>query len=111
MDVSNLTRAAKVELFELLRAQEDYEKHNAMLRAFPEEGEFKRELYPKHLKFFAAGKVYKERGLLGANRVGKTYDANYEMACHLTGKYPSWWEGKVFNKPIKAWACGFKYVL
>jgi phage terminase large subunit-like protein len=30
----------------------------------------------------------------------------YEMACHLTGRYPKWWEGRRFRSPIRAWACG-----
>lgn len=25
---------------------------------------------------------------------------------HLTGTYPAWWEGKRFNRPIRAWAAG-----
>jgi phage terminase large subunit-like protein len=30
----------------------------------------------------------------------------YELACHLTGEYPHWWEGRRFDRPIKAWAAG-----
>lgn len=30
----------------------------------------------------------------------------YETTCHLTGLYPSWWEGKRFTRPIRAWAAG-----
>lgn len=30
----------------------------------------------------------------------------YETTLHLTGEYPSWWEGKRFTSPIKAWCCG-----
>ena len=28
------------------------------------------------------------------------------MAYHVTGRYPTWWEGKRFNRPIRAWAGG-----
>jgi phage terminase large subunit-like protein len=42
--------------------------------------------------------------LLGGNRTGKSFSGSNEGACHLTGKYPSWWEGKRFDKPIIAWA-------
>lgn len=28
------------------------------------------------------------------------------MTCHLTGIYPHWWEGKRFDRPIRAWAAG-----
>lgn len=30
----------------------------------------------------------------------------YELACHLTGRYPKWWPGRRFRQPIRAWACG-----
>lgn len=30
----------------------------------------------------------------------------YEVGCHLTGNYPHWWEGRVFDHPIDAWAAG-----
>ena len=28
------------------------------------------------------------------------------MAFHLTGQYPDWWNGRRFNRPIRAWAGG-----
>src|ERR1039458_10231464 len=40
------------------------------------------------------------------NRTGKTETGAYEMACHLTGQYPDWWQGRRFSKPVNAWACG-----
>ena len=44
---------------------------------------------------------------MAANRVGKTESAGgYEMALHLTGNYPDWWQGRRFSRPIKAWAAG-----
>lgn len=43
---------------------------------------------------------------MAANRFGKTVSGAAEMAMHLTGKYPDWWVGKRFNKPIRAWAAG-----
>lgn len=74
---------------------------------FPEKGPFRRELYPKHLQFFAHGKSYKERLALAANRVGKTETmGGYELTCHLTGLYPAWWPGRKFHRPIDAWAAG-----
>lgn len=45
--------------------------------------------------------------MLAANRIGKTEGVGgYELTLHLTGNYPSWWEGKRFDKPISAWAAG-----
>lgn len=40
------------------------------------------------------------------NRCGKTYTGAFIMACHLTGLYPDWWEGRRYDKPIEAWAAG-----
>lgn len=74
---------------------------------YPETGPLRRELYPKHMAFFAAGTHYRERLMLAANRVGKTEAVGlYELVLHLTGDYPDWWEGRRFNRPIKAWAAG-----
>ena len=46
------------------------------------------------------------RGILAANRIGKTVSTCYETALHLTGRYPDWWEGKKFDKPITAMVAG-----
>ena len=62
--------------------------------------------YAKHAAFMAAGKDYRQRLFLSANRSGKTATAAFEMTCHLTGAYPTWWEGRRFQGPIEAWAGG-----
>lgn len=74
---------------------------------YPEAGPLARQNYPKHMAFFAAGKDHSERCMLAANRVGKTEGAGgYELTLHLTGRYPDWWEGRRFDKPVRAWAAG-----
>lgn len=73
---------------------------------FPATGPFRRELYQKHLEFFSAGRDYKERLFMAANRIGKTTAGAFEVTCHLTGIYPDWWPGKVFRKAGEWWACG-----
>ena len=73
---------------------------------FPDEGPYRRELYPRHMEFLAAGATFRERLFMAGNRTGKTETGAYEMACHLTGQYPDWWQGKRFSKPVNAWACG-----
>ena len=60
--------------------------------------------YPKQLEFYAAGAVHRERLLMAANQVGKTYCGAMETALHLTGRYPDWWPGRRFNRPVKWWA-------
>jgi phage terminase large subunit-like protein len=63
--------------------------------------------YPKQLAFHALGKTKRERMLMAANRVGKTYSAASELAYHLTGYYPEWWPGIRFVKPGR-WGIGSK---
>lgn len=41
--------------------------------------------------------------LRAANRVGKTYSAAYEAACHATLNYPDWWDGKRFSHSTLGW--------
>jgi phage terminase large subunit-like protein len=62
--------------------------------------------YPKQLAFHEAGNKYRERLLMASNRFGKTVCGAAEMAFHLTGQYPEWWQGKRFDKPVRAWAAG-----
>lgn len=62
--------------------------------------------YPKQQEFHAAGTHYRERLLMAGNQLGKTLSAGAEVAMHLTGRYPDWWQGKRFEKPISMWASG-----
>lgn len=94
------------QLLQLLEEKALRIKYHYADTLFPEEGPYRRELYPKQLEFFAAGKLNKERAFIAANRVGKTQAGLYELRAHLTGKYPSWWVGRVFKKPILACAAG-----
>lgn len=62
--------------------------------------------YPKQLDFHAAGKDYREVCFAAGNQIGKSFSAAAELAIHLTGEYPSWWPGRVWDRPINAWAAG-----
>lgn len=62
--------------------------------------------YRKQREFHEAGAHKRERLLMASNRFGKTECGAAEMAMHLTGLYPSDWQGKRFARPIKAWAAG-----
>ncbi len=46
-------------------------------------------------------KPARQRALMCANQIGKTYAGAHEVAIHTTGKYPSWWEGTRFNHPTE----------
>ena len=43
-----------------------------------------------------------ERGFIAGNRTGKTVAGGYEVSCHLTGQYPSWWPGRRFARLVAA---------
>lgn len=61
--------------------------------------------YPKQREFHAAGATHRERMLMAGNQLGKTLSAAFEVAMHLTGKYPEWWQGKRFDAPVR-WLAG-----
>lgn len=75
---------------------------------FPDEGPFRRELYPKHIRFFEIGKTERERAAIAGNRVGKTSSiGGYELTRHLLGDYPEWWPGRTYTQdPTDTWAAG-----
>ncbi|SKB32488.1 terminase large subunit domain-containing protein [Sphingopyxis flava] len=84
----------------------EWERTHKFDLLFPDEGEYRRELYPRHLEFFRAGATHRQRCFMAANRVGKTVAGSYEVCAHLTGAYPHWWEGRTFRTPTDIWAAG-----
>ena len=100
------TKKDKEELALLLEELERRHRYNYVKYLFPDEGPYRRELYPKHTAFFAAGAKYKQRAFVAANRTGKTLSGACELTYHATGQYPDWWEGYRFDKPIEAWVAG-----
>lgn len=60
--------------------------------------------YEKQQAFHDLSLSKKERLLMAGNRNGKTYCGAAEFAMHLTGKYPDWWLGRRWDRPIEAWA-------
>lgn len=102
-----MNRKEREEYLALLEEKERRRKTRKLYTYYPETGPLRRELYPKHMEFFKAGKDYRERLFLAANRVGKTEGAGgLELTYHLTGLYPEWWEGKRFDRPVEAWVAG-----
>ena len=61
--------------------------------------------FEHQLNFFATGHS-ERRGILAANRIGKTVSTCAETAMHLTGAYPEWWNGYRFDKPITCMVAG-----
>jgi phage terminase large subunit-like protein len=50
---------------------------------------------PKHENYIS-------NGIAHHNTLG----VGYEWACHLTGRYPTWWPGKEFRRAVHMWAAG-----
>jgi len=99
------------ELMELDRLTAQLQRHtetNKIDTYYPETGPLRRELYAKHCEFFRLGFDHKQRLVLAANRVGKSEGMGaYEVACHLTGIYPAWWEGyRYHTAPKTCWIAG-----
>jgi phage terminase large subunit-like protein len=91
---------AKSELARRMRGRKFYSY-------YPDSGPLSRDKYPKHMAFFAAGVSHRERAFCAANRVGKTEGVGLvELTCHLTGEYPTWWEGRRFTHPVSAIMAG-----
>jgi phage terminase large subunit-like protein len=94
-------------ILQLLEQELQRQRHSKVASYYPDAGPLRRELYPKHMEFFRAGANHRERAMIAANRVGKSEGVGgYEVTLHLTGLYPSWWEGRRFDHPIQAWGAG-----
>lgn len=65
--------------------------------------------YPKQREFHAAGAHHRERLLMAGNQLGKTLAAAMEVAMHMTGRYPDWWDGYRFDRPTRG-ICGSESV-
>ena len=50
--------------------------------------------------------MHDERLFMAGNQLGKTIAGGMEWAIHLTGRYPDWWRGRVFESPVRFWAAG-----
>ncbi len=62
--------------------------------------------YTKQRAFLKAGAAFAERLLIAGNQNGKTHIGAFEVACHMTGVYPDWWEGRRFDKAPRGWIAG-----
>lgn len=62
--------------------------------------------YPKQQEFHDWGLTRRERLLSAGNQNGKTYCGGAEASYHLTGKYPDWWLGRRWTRPVIAWVAG-----
>lgn len=109
-DFDSLAREHRLELLALLEEKARRASQRRIYDLYPDEGPLRRELYSKHLEFFEAGRSFRERCVVAANRVGKTLGMGaFETVLHLTGLYDEiapWWTGYRFDRPVRAWAAG-----
>lgn len=97
IDLSLIPAEYKAELLALLEKREVYRKYNKLEYFNP---------YEFQKQFYGASGKFQRRFLCAANRVGKSFSEAAEVAWHLTGRYPTWWEGHRFSKPILLWCVG-----
>ena len=90
-----MTAHALARAVEIAKELEHRKATNTMARYEP---------YDYQKKFHNA--TAQQRLLMAGNRIGKSFSGAMEMAYHLTGLYPEWWQGKKFPRPIRAWAGG-----
>ena len=96
VDLSRLTDTERRDLYELLRLRDIRAKRNRLPTYKP---------YAKQVDFHNAGLEFRERLFMAGNQLGKTWAGAYEVAMHLTGRYPDWWQGRRFNYPTR-WMVG-----
>jgi len=80
--------------------RDEYRRMDSLFPGGPASG------YIKHCELMARGSDCRSRLMISANRTGKTVTGAYEAAVHLTGRYPDWWDGMRFDRPIICWCAG-----
>lgn len=83
--LEDMTLAQKEELYDLLALRDRRVRENQLGRYKP---------YAKQRAFHRAGAQYRERLFMAGNQLGKTIAGGAEVAIHLTGRYPDWWDGR-----------------
>lgn len=108
-----LCREQKLELLSSLQELDNRLKYNKAKTYFPETGLYRRELFPKHIKFMNNSLKFLERCMLGSNRSGKSETCAFEVYLHATGNYNDhpWYTGIKFNpaEDIRIWIGGVSH--
>jgi phage terminase large subunit-like protein len=91
-----------------LLAEKRRRDRNKLARMYPDAGPFRRALYPKHMAVIRATATSNQVAFIAGNRVGKSELGCFCVACWLTGRYPEWWDGRRFDRPVTIWATGEK---
>src|SRR3954467_6574056 len=91
-----------------LLAERRRRDRNKFDRMYPDEGPFRRALYPKHMEVVRATASSNQVAFIAGNKIGKSELGCYCLAAWLTGRYPTWWDGRRFPRPTTIWATGEK---
>ena len=62
--------------------------------------------YPWQKKAIQMTSNHRVMGLIASNQSGKSEAACSIVACHATGIYPDWWEGRKYDRPVKIMVAG-----
>lgn len=100
--LASLSYSEKLEALRILEEKSRRVRTNALANYKP---------YPKQIEFHDAGADYRERLFMAGNQLGKTLSGAAEAAMHLTGRYPDWWAGHMFDKPVVMLAGSESYEL
>jgi phage terminase large subunit-like protein len=95
MNLAGMSVAEKLEVIELLEQRDRMKRQNQLSRYAP---------YKKQIEFHAASHE-RERLFMAGNQLGKTWAGAYEVAIHVTGRYPEWWTGRRFPRATR-WIVG-----
>lgn len=98
-----MNRPQLLNIARAIQAFSEHKKYNLIDSVFPDEGQFSRNAYFKHMEFFEAGATHRFRVLGGGNGAGKSFTGSVELTYHMTGEYPDWWKGTRFKKAIRCW--------
>jgi phage terminase large subunit-like protein len=89
--------AAKDRTLEILRETARARRENKLATFTP---------YPKQTEFIAATADHIEVALRAGNQQGKSECAAYFVSVVATGRYPDWWKGRRWDRPVRIWAAG-----
>ena len=93
MDLNNLD-LSDPQVQEALRVLQQDHKYNSRLKEFLDSA------YDWQKKAVTNTAKYRENGIICGNQMGKSEIACAIAACHLTGHYPDWWDGKRWDEPV-----------
>lgn len=98
-NLEEMTESELENLYALVEKKKEFKRFNKLAYFKP---------YPFQEQWIEASKHYKQRYLSAGNRLGKTFGACAELAIHLTGLYPEWWNGAVIDEdePCVFWCIG-----